>query len=809
MSIIPITGDNIQIFKTVARPKRVFSTSSSGITGSFRLDSDYSKSLKDIDLKITQGIFNEDSLETSRCQLINSLAFQNSGLLNSSYAAAKRYLEAVNSSKHSIKQTKRQEVRRFIPGTRLEDNFFHKFSIKNTLFSHYRTHYPTAHWAYTNYHCLNFFSGDSVPSDSVLIYPAGTGSTDFQDVNYLAPSSSFTFDFWLKPKGATIPYSPGTILHMSSCYAISLVSGSGLSPDGQPSNYRLMLQLSSSADIPPSDILIADNNTVSTSLNISTDHIFVTPINSLKRDWWHHVSIRWSGRDRLGGYGNITIDGLINKEFSINEKQIMQSTSSHPSILDPDALFIGNYYEGTNAGASCIAKFFAPDTSANEGLLNFNSSITNGDPLRYSFNHPLNAELHDIKIYDHYRFNEQVLTQSATGSILEKGLLFYLPPFFVKESRTRNVLQTPFQKIVGSTEAPFNVPMSFGVAGLDINLENFTRDFVRKEYPRLLHLSSSYIATQVDQEGLTATDILYSSGSQRKRNLTILPCDNGKFLPNFELLASGTTRLSPLEDSPESLFTNDLGYRDLRLISLNNMLRDEARIFSLSDAGNGTMAAAIAASTPESPADDSEINSPIGYYLDSSNILTVFQRTGDDSSNEVVFFDMSNLFYGDRIYPGTFKITDTSLSGSAGSVSITLKDDGKGNIYRADALSKHSTWSSVGNIFYDDGIVVIKSPHLVYFGKDGYTMEFEGERNIHTMEYSIPAPAGLINSSSNPAYRKLTPTDFDSETDSEFVYLTGVQLHDNNLNVIMRANLAQPIIKRDGDKILVKIRIDF
>ena len=107
----------------------------------------------------------------------------------------------------------------------------------------------------------------------------------------------------------------------------------------------------------------------------------------------------------------------------------MQATSSHPSILDPAALFIGNYYEGGNYGANCIAKFFAPDIAAEEGLTNFNSSITNGDPLDYKFNHPLNAELHDIKIYDHYKFDEQVSSQAATGSALEKGLLFYLPPF--------------------------------------------------------------------------------------------------------------------------------------------------------------------------------------------------------------------------------------------------------------------------------------------------------------------------------------------------------------------------------------------
>tara|TARA_Y100001973_G_C5011684_1_gene238653 strand:- start:101 stop:625 length:525 start_codon:yes stop_codon:yes gene_type:complete len=174
-----------------------------------------------------------------------------------------------------------------------------------------------------------------------------------------------------------------------------------------------------------------------------------------------------------------------------------------------------------------------------------------------------------------------------------------------------------------------------------------------------------------------------------------------------------------------------------------------------------------------------------------------------------VFFDVSNLFYGDRIYPGSVVLSDTAMTGSGGEINITLKDDGKGNLYRDNTTSSPATWTSVGNVLYDDGIIAIKSPHLSLFGIDGYTLTFEGERNIHTMEYQIPAPAGLINSSSNPQFEKLIPSDYDSENAEEFVYLSGLQLHDNNLNVVMRSNFAQPIIKRDGDRILVKIRVDF
>ena len=71
------------------------------------------------------------------------------------------------------------------------------------------------------------------------------------------------------------------------------------------------------------------------------------------------------------------------------------------------------------------------------------------------------------------------------------------------------------------------------------------------------------------------------------------------------------------------------------------------------------------------------------------------------------------------------------------------------------------------------------------------------------------APAGQINSSSNPSYIPISASLNANDQDSEFVYITGINFHDDNLNVVMRANLAQPIVKRKGDKILFRPQIDF
>ena len=88
-------------------------------------------------------------------------------------------------------------------------------------------------------------------------------------------------------------------------------------------------------------------------------------------------------------------------------------------------------------------------------------------------------------------------------------------------------------------------------------------------------------------------------------------------------------------------------------------------------------------------------------------------------------------------------------------------------------------------------------------------MDISWKRNIHVLEVNVTADKGLINSSSNPSFQKMIPTDSPNEIANEFVYLTGLQLHDENLNVVGRANLSQPVVKRDGDRFTIKLRMDF
>ena len=78
------------------------------------------------------------------------------------------------------------------------------------------------------------------------------------------------------------------------------------------------------------------------------------------------------------------------------------------------------------------------------------------------------------------------------------------------------------------------------------------------------------------------------------------------------------------------------------------------------------------------------------------------------------------------------------------------------------------------------------------------------------MEVNVPANAGQINSSSNPSFNdNMKPNDFASTTDNTFVGISGVLLHDDNMNIIARTNLAQPVTKVQADKFMFRIKLDF
>ena len=359
------------------------------------------------------------------------------------------------------------------------------------------------------------------------------------------------------------------------------------------------------------------------------------------------------------------------------------------------------------------------------------------------------------------------------------------------------------------------------MGGHYLNLENFTMDVADKNYPRLHDLTASQIAGTTNAR--SCNDFLYTTGAVRFRNLLVLPCDNGDFIPNLSPVIDmgrifNKVRTVPIDKKIKSgsayfKYRDDSDVFRPDLISLRNLVPSKSfvdyinRTLRVDEDGNYITGEVQRAG--ESFENEVLGPSPEEMGVSKGQVLTVFQRTRDNSSNEVTFFDVSNLFYGQKIKPGSIELTDLYPTGAFNTFNITLKDDGHGNLYRANSNSKHATWNSVGNVFYDYGILAVKSPNLPLFGKDGFSIKMRGENSIHVMKIDVLAQDGMINSSSNVNYLVASASESANDANSKFVAITGINFHDDNLNVIMKSKFAQPVIKRDTDRILFRSKLDF
>ena len=832
MSIFSVGPENFELITIQASPKRFYISSSfpstwgfGGITGSAELFARKSDMIKEVAPLgvLSASNFNEDSFRGAFHDYAKHAGqrVRNGQPFND---LAKGLLDKVNSSKRSKKQDIVSKILRFEPSFTYTNDTGRKLSITNILMPDYRIANPNSQFAYTNYHCLNFFTSSNVPRGAALLYPNSSSLPDSRKISgsYVV-DNGFTFEFFIKPKNTqkqTADYHPGTILHLSSNYAISLVTGSSRDVDGFADTFRIKLQLSHSADRAP--------ETAAAGGGYPDDLVFLSQEGLLKKDHWHHVAIRWSAKSdsRLGAF---YVDNKSAGAFEITASSVAPKPMAH----NPAALVVGNYYRGTNLGTSRQAVFFGNRVAQREGIVRMDPNNSLDQPASFALNNPLSAELHEVRIFDRYRTDQEMKDGMSSGiSRNTENLRFYLPPLFTRHSPTRQpiggfggILQTPFFGISGSTVDPFDIAMSFGVGGRYLNLENFTRDFATNNFPRAMDLTGAQITSTTTP--LSCNDYLYYTGSTAYRNLFMLPCDNGRFFPNFNLIReveSGSFPTSTVKTgSSYYKYRNDLNDVDLSLINLRNLLPSSSfrnyivDVIEKDEDGNplvkrDTAGKIIGNNIVHVGAgfETSVLGSkPENLGIDPGEVFTIFQRTRDDSSNEVVIFDISNLFYGKRIKPGTFVIKDNTLTGSGGDLTMTLKDDGYGSLYRADGLSDHAKWNSVGNIYYNEGIAIIKSPNIPIFGKDSFQVEFRGENEVHVFKTDVVAPAGFVNSSSNPNYIVASSSAEANDKDSQFVAITGINFHDDNLNVIMKTKFAQPVIKKSTDKILFRNKLDF
>jgi len=869
MSFIKITAENLETFSLTLHPSRSFTSASDGnINGSVFLVPRPSRSLKDVAFatasagwgetvfakEVQLQKFNEKFLQDEKKRRANPSGIDSVNAAagtgfsdtypNTNYIsffdrlyripfpdnAVKYggYLALVNETTQSAKNLVSRNIRAFQPPYQycsLKNNAYNesldgkdrslKETIFNCLYPAYSDRPGQYSLSFTNYNALNFFTGSSVSTGAAFIYPGNTGSCVID--------KRFTLSFFVNPRYTTensltsgrshndgsVVFKAGTIFHIASSIAVSLVTGSGRDQGGYPNTYRILLQLSHSADVSPDRISLTSSNG---SRPAPENLVFLSDDFQITRNNWSHVSIKWSATFN-NSTGSISVDG---KKTYFNVKSSAAGGDASSLLLttaNTGEVFLGAFYTGL---PGTTKDYFNASSGPTYGLHEYDGA--GADPSN-ALSNDLNAEIHDVRYHSRYLSSDEENSERFGQFINDDSLQFWVPPTYLAISPTkafydRRALNVTSPQNKAKSTAPFNKYISGRVGGRIISVKNYSANIAAYSYeklysttklsrlesrspvyPRLFNIEDYNAFNYAVGSSKTANDYIQRSAVVNRANHAIVPCDDGNFNPRFGYMVTA------------SLWSNDrFGNPDPSIVRIDAIYDPETNLRNLYNKGDAKDPTYIDTFLNGISPLQGEFTNGLNYTSDS--VVTPV-LTNDLSSDEVTIFNISNLFYGDRIYPGSIVIRDLAVPGSGGRMTFTLRDDGLGNIYRADSGTKHATWNSVGNVFYDEGFIVIKSPNLYLFAQERFSIEFKGQRNMHVLTINVPCNQGEFNASSNPSYRDV-PASLDfNEQDPSFVYITGINLHDDNLNIVMRANLAQPLKKRNSDEFLFRIKQDF
>lgn len=212
---------------------------------------------------------------------------------------------------------------------------------------------------------------------------------------------------------------------------------------------------------------------------------------------------------------------------------------------------------------------------------------------------------------------------------------------------------------------------------------------------------------------------------------------------------------------------------------------------------------------------ESIINLYNHYALINSDYTPYF--TGSETTRFRVIA-IPEIYYDRGVLTGSLTASDLD---NAGDTRI-LYDNGRGGIY-----SGSLSGTLVGNIFYSEGLVVLKGGGLNDestsndFGEASpsafkWSVDFRGVQTIPVKIFRCRAPAGQLNASSNPTFYSIPTASLDVRKnereivlDDPFTYITTIGLFNKNYELVALAKLAQPVKKEEQQDILFRVRLDF
>jgi len=241
MSFVKIDRNNFEYTGLKLRPNVTFVSSSvgGGVTGTNFVAPVRSKCLKQV-IPSNFDLDNDGEVTTGEKQhaIHTSPLFFNHVLRNNTLTEglAQAYMNSVHSASQVEKNSKTIDMFRFDLPVFFNANRTVKNVVRNVLMPFHQHRYDNCAFTYSNYHTLNFFTSETIPTGSALIYP----STEDSNGNgvYSLPDS-FSVNFWINPRYTDTNYRAGTVLHISSSIAVYQVlhAMSSISPTISKSCY--------------------------------------------------------------------------------------------------------------------------------------------------------------------------------------------------------------------------------------------------------------------------------------------------------------------------------------------------------------------------------------------------------------------------------------------------------------------------------------------------------------------------------------------------------------------------------------------
>jgi hypothetical protein len=178
------------------------------------------------------------------------------------------------------------------------------------------------------------------------------------------------------------------------------------------------------------------------------------------------------------------------------------------------------------------------------------------------------------------------------------------------------------------------------------------------------------------------------------------------------------------------------------------------------------------------------------------------------SYSDVRLFHIPSMYYGNGIVTGTVTFSDYTASPI-----LSFVDDCRG------ALVLSGTREQWGSIFYNEGLIVftppaVSSSYIPMNGVGSYNgmkmlLSFSGSNPIITKTFMCRIHESECNCSKNQTWStEISGTRYRSGSDNT-TYISSVGLYNENYELVAVAKIAQPIRKREQDRLDIRLRIDF